>query len=172
FEIGFQNNLINSSSVVLPKSVINKIGGFPEEITSREDLYTWIKIASSYPVCYTDKPLTWYIIDETNARKRLNKSEPDFYYQFIEPGNFYKNEFLAFAALHKGMMDSIFNSKDVARQIAIRYSYTVLHQKKLKRLKFYNRIPSLLLKSFFKFIHFLRFIKKRITSFITKNDLG
>lgn len=46
------NPPIWSSSVMIKKSAIIKIGGFPEGITSGEDLFTWAKLAVFYKIAY------------------------------------------------------------------------------------------------------------------------
>ncbi|WP_243350273.1 glycosyltransferase family 2 protein [Parabacteroides sp. FAFU027] len=167
FELATENDIINSSSVVLPRDTINSVGGFPTNIKHREDLFTWIKIASTYPVCFTNKRLSWYFCNENDTLKRLRSSESDHYAQFLEPGNSTKNEFLAYAALHKGILDSIYGDKRIAREIAEKYSFTIQHREMLQKLRFYNKIPWRLLTCYFILLRFLVVSKRRFVKLIT-----
>ena len=49
---------INSSSVVVKKTALKAIGGFPLGIKSGEDLLTWARLAALYPIAYSQKPMT------------------------------------------------------------------------------------------------------------------
>lgn len=166
FKAALESDIINSSSVVLPRSILLEVGGFPEDIRHREDLITWIRIASKYPVCVTNKRLSWYFCNEYDTLHRLKRSEPDLYYMFLESGNHFRNEFLAFAAIHKGILDSIYGDRQIAKLIESRYSFTQLHREMFLKLRFYNRIPQTLLLLYFNALRFLVVGKRRLMPFI------
>jgi glycosyltransferase involved in cell wall biosynthesis len=48
--------LLCSSAVAVTKKAINSLGGFPEGVTSGEDLITWAKLAVRYDIAYTMEP--------------------------------------------------------------------------------------------------------------------
>jgi len=49
FKYSLKSPLINSSNVVIPKSVLAEVGGFNEDLVHGEDLEMWLKIANIYP---------------------------------------------------------------------------------------------------------------------------
>jgi glycosyltransferase involved in cell wall biosynthesis len=68
----------NSSSVCIPKSVFENIGGFPIGIKRAEDLSVFFKIAMEYPIAYKHTLSSLYyfeIADSTTNRKEI----PDLY---------------------------------------------------------------------------------------------
>jgi glycosyltransferase involved in cell wall biosynthesis len=52
---------ICSSSVVVQKSAMEHIGGFPPSVKSGEDLLTWAKLASEFEIAYSQKKLAVFI---------------------------------------------------------------------------------------------------------------
>lgn len=52
-----------SSAITVNKSALNDIGGFPEGITSGEDLLTWARLAVHYKIAYSLNPLSIFIQD-------------------------------------------------------------------------------------------------------------
>lgn len=56
-----------SSAVVIKKECFGKIGGFPEGVTSGEDLLTWAKLAINYKIAYSLQPLSKFHIDSKNT---------------------------------------------------------------------------------------------------------
>lgn len=49
---------VNSSTVSVYRSAIKFIGGFPEDITSGEDLLTWARLAACFPLGYDARALS------------------------------------------------------------------------------------------------------------------
>lgn len=163
FELASTNEIINSSSVVIPAFLFSEIGGFPEGVSKGEDLIMWMKIASVLPVCYTNKRLSWYVFDEKASKMRRRTSEPDYYKDYLEVGNYQKNEYIAGIAIHKGILESIYGDKNVAKSILNRYSFTSLHQDSLGKLRTNIRIPCPILRLYLKILQSLISIKNRIT---------
>jgi hypothetical protein len=54
---------INSSNVVIKREALIAVGGFPEGITSGEDILTWARLASRYQIAYSLKPLSVFTIN-------------------------------------------------------------------------------------------------------------
>jgi glycosyltransferase involved in cell wall biosynthesis len=52
--------IVHSSSMVVPKAVLERIGGFPEGVTHGEDFLVWAKLALAGPVVLTPEPLAAY----------------------------------------------------------------------------------------------------------------
>jgi glycosyltransferase involved in cell wall biosynthesis len=81
-QCGFRQ-LINSSSIVVPKSVYFKMGGFPKEIKRGEDFYLWTKIAVNEKVAYLNKHLSNYNQDSNISNRATKKlHNPEFNYVF------------------------------------------------------------------------------------------
>ena len=57
---------VHTSSVVIEKQVLIKIGGFPEGIKSGEDLLTWARIAVKEKIAYSVSPMSLFIKDESS----------------------------------------------------------------------------------------------------------
>ncbi len=49
-----------SSAVVIRKTALMAIGGFPTDIQAGEDLLTWARLAAHYPIAYTKQHLAIY----------------------------------------------------------------------------------------------------------------
>jgi glycosyltransferase involved in cell wall biosynthesis len=54
---------VHSSAIVVEKELIESIGGFPEGVTSGEDLLTWARLALLSEVAYSKTPSTIFHID-------------------------------------------------------------------------------------------------------------
>lgn len=54
---------VNSSSIVVKKTTIQSIGGFPIGVKSGEDLLTWAKLMTKFEIAYFLKPLSIFIQD-------------------------------------------------------------------------------------------------------------
>lgn len=163
FEIANNNDIVHSSSIVVPKKIFETVGGFDISIrTGEEDVVMWTKIAGAFKVCYTPKVLSRYYFYEVNMEKRLMVREPDHYYEMMEKGNFWKNEYLADLALHRGILESIYGSRLTANQIEVRYGFTQLHRAEMKRLRIYNRVPQKFLYWSFKGLKSLILFKRNL----------
>lgn len=55
---------ISSISIVVRKSAIQAVGGFPVGIKSGEDLLTWAKLAVRFQIAYSTKPVAVVVFDE------------------------------------------------------------------------------------------------------------
>lgn len=49
--------VISPSSVLLHRSVLQRVGGFDESLPACEDYDLWLRLSASYPVLYCDEPL-------------------------------------------------------------------------------------------------------------------
>jgi glycosyltransferase involved in cell wall biosynthesis len=78
---------INSSSVVIPKTVFNEMAGFCSDIKIGEDFYLWVKIAITQKVAYLNKNLSNYNQDSNinfRATKKLHNPASNYVFCFSE----------------------------------------------------------------------------------------
>lgn len=70
---------ICSISIVVRKTVIQSIGGFPIGITSGEDLLTWAKLAAKFLIAYNKRALAIYHIGNQSFKSKPTRipQEPD-----------------------------------------------------------------------------------------------
>lgn len=66
-----------TSAVMIRKSAIESIGGFPLGIRSGEDLLTWARLACRYKIAYSRKRLAVFIFDETIFNDDQKKRFPE-----------------------------------------------------------------------------------------------
>lgn len=77
FEVASTSNPpICSSAVVIKKSALETINGFPLDVHSGEDLITWARLASQYPIGYSRKPLSIFRLDDAHIYKNKPKRIP------------------------------------------------------------------------------------------------
>lgn len=58
--------IVWTSAVVIPRTVIDKVGDFPKNITVGEDKDLWERVALEYPISYNASPLATYYHDSSN----------------------------------------------------------------------------------------------------------
>jgi glycosyltransferase involved in cell wall biosynthesis len=61
------------SSVVVPKKILQEVGGFPPGINLLEDIYCWVNIAIRHPIAFNPKRLVVYHQDASN-RSNVHKN--------------------------------------------------------------------------------------------------
>ena len=71
---------ICSISVMVRKSAIENIGGFPFGIKSGEDLLTWARLAANYKIAYSRKALAIFNIEGYNFSDKPKRIPPEFDY--------------------------------------------------------------------------------------------
>jgi len=96
FNISKKTPLVNSSKVILRKSVVLSVGGFPEDAVLSEDLYLWFKIASSHKVAHTNRILV--TINQFFDHSRMARSFKNPY-------------FITYYLCHKKMFDCLTHDK-------------------------------------------------------------
>lgn len=72
-------NFVITSSVVVEKNIIEKVGGFPsnETLIVGEDYVLWLKIASLKPIYYVSEPLLVYKDEPTKSIRQRSKEESE-----------------------------------------------------------------------------------------------
>lgn len=66
-----------TSAVMVRKSAIQAVGGFPVGIKSGEDLLTWARLAISYKIAFNKKTLAVFIFDIQLFNEDQNKRMPE-----------------------------------------------------------------------------------------------
>ncbi len=76
FEIGIQNTLFNSSSVVLEKKSFFELGMFDETLSIGEDVDLWFRFALKKRLAFINKCLSYYLLASEN-RVTNKEKKPD-----------------------------------------------------------------------------------------------
>jgi glycosyltransferase involved in cell wall biosynthesis len=74
---------LHSSSVVVKKTAIQKIGGFPLGVKSGEDLLTWARLAINYQIGYCLTPYSIFTVGSSN--QILQRSERTYQEDKVGP---------------------------------------------------------------------------------------
>jgi glycosyltransferase involved in cell wall biosynthesis len=80
----FFETFIPILSVVIKKNIIDKIGGFSDELLIVEDLDLWLRFAENYPVDYVDECLAIYRTHDNNLHRVKKHIFVDEYIQVLE----------------------------------------------------------------------------------------
>ncbi len=59
-ELAFQQQVVNTNTILIRKQVLSAVGGFDERFNFGEDLELWIRIGGNCPVAFLDKALCVY----------------------------------------------------------------------------------------------------------------
>ena len=83
FKTASRGSLVNSSCLCVHKPIILEIGGFPEEVTRGEDLYTWARLAQRGDLAHFAKPFVeiHQFDDQSRSRRNMEPSYILTYYQ-------------------------------------------------------------------------------------------
>lgn len=88
FEVASTSNPpIWSSAVVIKKSALETVNGFPLDVHSGEDLLTWARLASQFTIGYARNPLSVFRLDDAHTYKNKPKripSSPDLVFEGLE----------------------------------------------------------------------------------------
>lgn len=76
--------MFNSSSVVIKKSALLKVGGFPSDINYGEDVDTWIRLSLNSQIAYINKPLSIYNSRIENRECTLNVDHLEVFYPVMQ----------------------------------------------------------------------------------------
>jgi len=66
-----------TSAIVVEKNAILSIGGFPVGIKSGEDLLTWARLATKYPIAYCMNPLSVFNLSSSETYENLPSRVPE-----------------------------------------------------------------------------------------------
>lgn len=81
FKLACESVIIHSSSVIIMKSAIVKVGGFNENITRGEDIDVWTRLGISCKIAYSTIPSNQYFFGAINSSSNyIPKPEQSFSY--------------------------------------------------------------------------------------------
>lgn len=69
----FLNNFIPLPTVVVPRSVLDQVGGFRHNWSIAQDYDLWLRIARRYPVDYVPEPLAKYRFHSGGSSRRVDR---------------------------------------------------------------------------------------------------
>lgn len=126
-----------TSAVMVKKSAIQFIGGFPIGIKSGEDLLTWARLACQFSISYYTTPLATFIFDEQHFNEDQHQRKPEkIDYVGYELAKLYEKRqhiigLRSYVGLWHKMRAHIFISKHKRKKAlyeciyALRYSITI-----------------------------------------------
>jgi len=118
FLLARDNEVINSSKVVVNKIYFEKVGGFPEKAILAEDLFLWIKLSECAPIGYCNKLLVnIYHADDNSRNSRVGQIPfPIVYYSSLNyVDNLDKDLYLLLWDIHlKHILGSLATNKKEA----------------------------------------------------------
>ena len=145
FRQAMTDYICQPSATVIPRTVIQSTGGFPEGMKLGEDLYMWIRIASLYPICFTPLRLVNYSRVASNRSisiyrpEQTDRSFEELYHE--EPENFYRNEYIARCAIGKALTLSAKGDTVYGKRTEHFFAYTRLYRRGWIKLWILNRLP-------------------------------
>lgn len=98
-----------TSALVVKKSALLDIGGFPSGVNAGEDLITWAKLAVKYKIAYSNKILAVFVLDRVHSVSEKPGRLPD-------ANDFVGNELLRLKTSSDGKIKS-----DIGKYISLWY---------------------------------------------------
>lgn len=132
------------SATTLNRSLVLRLGGFPEGMRMGEDQYLWVKIARNAKVCISPTPLVEYSRSGENRSAAIYTPEESAYSleELYDPSTKDgSNEYLARVALGKALVQSVKGGTAEARRAAEFFGYTRLHRRALRKVRVLNALP-------------------------------
>jgi glycosyltransferase involved in cell wall biosynthesis len=133
------------SASVIPRAVVDAVGGFPERMRLGGDQYMWVKIARKYPVCFSPARLVKYYMVASNRSVAIYRPEVTvFSFEELydpDPADLWQGEYIARVALGKAIVLST-KGDTVAGRCAERFfAYNRRSRRLWWRLWMLNRLP-------------------------------
>lgn len=137
------------SATVLPRSVVEELGGFPEGMKMGGDQFMWIKVASRHRVCFSPRALCDYSMVASNRSGAIYTPEQTPYrledflvapYESVEE-NRWRGEFIAKCAIGKALTLTAKGDGDFGRRVVKNFGYTQHYRRGLAKLKVLLMLP-------------------------------
>lgn len=143
FQTALRVGITQTSSVTIPRTVFERVGGFPPGMKLGEDQYMWTKIAREYPVCYTPLKLSSFnLLAENRSAQRYRIEEtPHSFRELYDPRNADLNEYIARCEIGKAIVHSTHGYTAEARRAERFFSYTRRYRLGWWKLWSLNRLP-------------------------------
>lgn len=137
------------SATVLPRRVVEELGGFPEGMKMGGDQWMWIKIASHYKVCFSPRALCDYSMVASNRSGAIYTPErcPNDLMQFLTPPyalreeNFWRAEFIAKCAIGKALTLTAKGDAEFGRRTVRDFGYTRHYRRGWWKLRLLLLLP-------------------------------
>ena len=137
------------SATVLPRRVVEKLGGFPEGMKMGGDQWTWIKIASHHPVCFSPLALCNYSMVASNRSSAIYTPEqtPHTLEEFLVTPypsveeNFWRGEFIAKCAIGKALTLTAKGDEAFGARVVRNFGYTRHYRRGLTKLRLLLLLP-------------------------------
>lgn len=140
FKESLETPVLSASSVVIPKYVIDKIGGFPINITRGEDLDMWIRIALNFEIVIYNEICATYFLNAENRATRKERNYSQSMMQYVEEIlvaekakgdiNKYFEEYMISRIINKARYFIQNSQIEEGRVLLKRYKYTKLNKRK------------------------------------------
>lgn len=164
FESSTINSLLTSSSVVLHKSVFEKIGIYNTSIKNGEDTDLWIRIGIHYQIVFKNQALVTYRFQEqslsNNATRLIDKPALDNYAQ-LETTNRGLKKFLDLNRFSMAMLAKFENDSLSFEYFEKAIDYANLNKKQ----QFLLKQPAFSIKLFHKFKGLLQYLGIHLSAF-------
>lgn len=167
FRASLGRHIAIPSACVVPRTVIDRVGGFPEGMRLGEDQYLWTKIAARYPVCFSQKPQVRYHKAASNRSAATYKPETTrfSFEDFLASDDFWLREYVARVALGKALTIAAKGGEryraDDPRRAERAFAYTRHSRRLWWRLWVMDRLPRLFRAPFHKLYSALAWLISR-----------
>ena len=137
------------SATVLPRRVVEELGGFPEGMKMGGDQWMWIKIVSRYPVCFSPRALCNYSMVASNRSSAIYTPEqtPHTLEEFLATPypsageDFWRGEFIAKCAIGKALTLTAKGDEAFGRRVVRNFGYTKHYRRGLLKLRLLLLLP-------------------------------
>lgn len=137
------------SATVLPRRVVEELGGFPEGMKMGGDQFMWIKVASRYGVCFSPRALCDYSMVASNRSSSIYTPEKTPYSleEFLNPPyesreeNPWRAEFVAKCAIGKALTLTAKGDEEFGRRVVRNFGYTRHYRRGLRKLRALLLVP-------------------------------
>jgi glycosyltransferase involved in cell wall biosynthesis len=131
------------SASVIPRTVVEAVGGFPEGMRLGGDQYMWVKIAHRWPVCFSPERLVKYYMVASNRSVAIYRPEVTAYSfeELYDPAVPWLNEYIARVALGKAIVLSSKGDTEAGRHAERFFAYNRHSRRLWWRLWILNRLP-------------------------------
>lgn len=143
FRTSMTRFVCTASSVVIPRSVFDAAGGFPDGMALGGDQFMWIKIATLFPVCFSPRPLARYFVAAANRSAAIYRSEKTKYsfQMLLSTDDFWRNEFIARVALGKALTISSKGGTQDAAAVLRDFAFNRHSRRTWWKLRILNSLP-------------------------------
>ncbi|MBO5693618.1 MAG: glycosyltransferase family 2 protein [Tidjanibacter sp.] len=137
------------SATVLPRRVVEELGGFPEGMKMGGDQFMWIKVASRHKVCFSPRALCDYSMVASNRSSAIYTPEKTPYSleEFLNPPyesreeNPWRAEFVAKCAIGKALTLTAKGDEEFGRRVVRNFGYTRHYRRGLRKLRALLLVP-------------------------------